>query len=638
MRYVLYLDWAALVVFLIIFINMRFKKTIRTGKSDMFRALLIMSCASTVLDIASARLIECSAVVPLWLNYPVNMLYFLTLNVSAPIFLEYVLALTGKLQRFPGRRRLLLFVPYALSALMILTSPLTHAVFYFDADGSYSHGAMLYLLYVIAEGYLLVALAHTIANRRVMTPEQAVSSCCFLVGSMAAVLIQMLVPGLLITQFAAAVTILLIYMTLQNPEDFFDSSTGAFNRRAFLTVFAERAAGERPIDIAALRVYDIDYLSHTLGSENADNILKLVITQLQSLTGDAMLFKISHTKYAFLAEHDRHIFDSLPGQIEALFSRPFDYDGLSISLSAPLCCISYPEIAKGPDEALSMIEYYLEVKAVDSLGSGSVMWAEKQVLEGHAREEDLLNQMREALVGGGFYVVYQPIFSVADGEFTDAEALVRLKTSPELGYVSPEEFIPLAEKNGLITQIGELVVRQVCEFLAESKPAGLRHVNVNLSVVQCMQEELHERLIGVIDSCGLNHELISFEITETSAAYSSEVLRNNMNRLIAQGFEFALDDYGSGFSGTGYLIDYPFSIVKLDKHIVWEAFKRSRAMSVLKHTVSMIREMGLCLVAEGVETQAQAQTLSAMGVDLLQGYLYSRPISPEELISFLERS
>lgn len=635
MNYILYFDWSALVVFLVIFINMLFKKTIRTKKSDAFLLLVAVSFVSDALDLATAYMIRYSDQVPLAVNNIFNVLYLLMFNATALLFFIYVLTLTDKAQRLTRKRWLMIFIPYGISTILITTSPLTHAVFYFDENLAYMHGAPIYLLYVIAESYLLASFVLTIANRHIMTKEQAFSTYFFLGGSIIAVFVQMIIPELLIVQFASAITIQLIYMTLQNPEDYYDRFAGTLNKKAFITVLKEKSSSKKSVDIVAVKIFDINYLSHALGFENSDKIIAKVIEKLLGASGKLMFFKLSHAKYAFVADPDKEIFSTLPGIIEKLFSVPFEYEGLSISLSASTCCISQPEIAKNPEDVISLIDYYLEIKSLE--GSGNVMWAETDVLREHEREEILLNLMREALANDGFYVVYQPIYSADDKDFTDAEALVRLKSTDTLGFVSPEEFVPLAEKNGLITQMGDIVVHKVCAFLADGKPEKLKHVNVNLSVVQCMQEDLHERLTAIIDRYGLDRDLIRFEITETSAAYSSEVLTNNMNKLISNGMQFAMDDFGSGFSGTGYLIDYPFATVKIDKHIVWEAFKNEKAMSVLKNTVKMIKEMKMSIVAEGIETQQYADTLIEMGCDLLQGYLYSRPITSDRFVEFLEK-
>lgn len=632
MNYILYLDWGALVIYIVILMNFLFKKTIQTRKTDAFFLLLAVSMLSTLFDILSALMLERPQLVPLSLNYLASILYFLIFNITAPIFLQYILTLCNRLSPFRPRRRLAIFLPYLLCAAIIILTPITKGVFYFDDELIYRHGKQLYFLYGVAESYLIGAFWVTLKNRRILSREQRISAYCFMAGTVAAVFIQMLIPKVLITQYASAIAVLLIYMTLQNPADYYDANSESLNRKAFIAVLDEHISSKKAVSAVAVHISDIDHLNRTLGFESVDKIVAVIISEFKEIAGECMFFRLSHTKYAILADAERHIFDFIPERISSMFARPRQIDGLSLSMSASICCISIPETAKTSEEAISMIEYYLEIKAKE--GIGTIMWAEADILSGHAREEALLAALREAISSDGFDVVYQPIYSVKQERFTEAEALVRLRSTEELGYVSPEEFIPLAEKNGLIQAIGSMVIHKVCRFLSEEAPL-LSHININLSVIQCIQDDLPERLLSVIDEYRLSHEILSFEITETSAACSSDTLRRNMSELIASGIDFYMDDYGSGFSGIGYLVDYPFSVVKLDKHIVWEAFKSDKAMSVLKNTVKMIREMKMRIVAEGVESAEQAEELMAMGCDYLQGYLYARPLNAAALLDFL---
>ena len=180
----------------------------------------------------------------------------------------------------------------------------------------------------------------------------------------------------------------------------------------------------------------------------------------------------------------------------------------------------------------------------------------------------------------------------------------------------------------MILEIGEYVFTQVCDFMAEEKlwEKGIEYIDVNLSVVQCMQEKLHERLIEIMDKYNLKYTYINLEITETAAIMSSETLQWNMERLMEKGIKFSLDDYGTGFSNTTNLINYKFHTIKIDKSMVWAAMEDEKAMCALKHTIAMVKDMDMELVAEGVENQEQANELARLGCDFFQGFHYSRPV------------
>ena len=219
------------------------------------------------------------------------------------------------------------------------------------------------------------------------------------------------------------------------------------------------------------------------------------------------------------------------------------------------------------------------------------------------------------------------------------EALVRL-IDENLGFVPPDEFIPIAEKNGDILVIGEIVLEKVCAFIEEYHPEdyGIKSIHVNLSVVQCMQENIGIRLLNIIDKYKIPHGLIDFEITESTADNSSENLDKIMDEFNKKGIDFSLDDYGTGYSNQSNLMRYPYSIVKIDKSLVWACDSNPKAFISLKHTIAMIKDLDMKVLAEGVETQHHIDLLEKIGCEFLQGYFYSRPLPITELMDVIKET
>jgi EAL domain-containing protein (putative c-di-GMP-specific phosphodiesterase class I) len=217
------------------------------------------------------------------------------------------------------------------------------------------------------------------------------------------------------------------------------------------------------------------------------------------------------------------------------------------------------------------------------------------------------------------------------------EALARLKV-PGYGYVSPEEFILVAEQNGTILKVGILVLEEVCRFINEYdlREKGIEFIEVNLSVVQCMQERLYEEITGLLKKYKIPPDMINLEITESAEAYSEERLLRNMARLSLTDITFSLDDYGSGYSNINYLVDLPFSLVKIDKYIVWAAMKKVSSRRVLENTIAMFKDISLKVVTEGIEDKEMMNMVVDMGADYLQGYYFSKPVTKEKLIECLE--
>ena len=304
-----------------------------------------------------------------------------------------------------------------------------------------------------------------------------------------------------------------------------------------------------------------------------------------------------------------------------------------MTLKPYICVVNYPDFVATAEDVRDAIEYSLTDIAPKQ--EGGVVMASTVSLDAKRRESKIIHIMKNAIAEESFEVYYQPIYCVETKSFISAEALLRLK-SEEFGFIGPDEFIPLAERTGMIVEIGEIVVHKVCEFLKsnEATKLGIEYVEVNLSVVQCMQDNLAERMISIMRNYSISTNQINFEITETATA-NDDALRSNMKQLIDVGSSFSMDDYGTGFSTATYLISLPMDIVKIDKSILWSAMKNEEAFTILNHTVQMLKALKKKIVVEGVETQEMADILTEMGCDYFQGYFYSKPIPPDQFLQFM---
>ena len=195
----------------------------------------------------------------------------------------------------------------------------------------------------------------------------------------------------------------------------------------------------------------------------------------------------------------------------------------------------------------------------------------------------------------------------------------------------------MAEENGMIIDIGELVFRQVCTFIKthDMKALGLDYIEVNLSFVQCIQENLAQQMADIMQEYGIDPHQINFEITETASSVKAQTLLKNMDQLIVLGSTFSMDDYGTGFSTANYLVNLPLQLVKIDKSILWSAMEDEDAFIILHHTVEMLNALHKKIIVEGVETQKMVEVLTKMQCDYLQGFLYSKPLPEEEFVRFL---
>jgi EAL domain-containing protein (putative c-di-GMP-specific phosphodiesterase class I) len=427
---------------------------------------------------------------------------------------------------------------------------------------------------------------------------------------------------------------MMLFLSLVNPTNYVDKEMGSLNLKAFNDVAAQEIFRKRPFRVIGIQIVGIKFLNETIGMENKAELLKNLYFLLQKACGIHRIFRVSGSRLFVIIPDDGEIQQQIVESVHTVFTNSIRMGDFRISLTERIALFRYPDDAGSVHDIEELLHATL-ISAIDE-EPGTIVKVDKNILVKKNRELAILQVMKKAVRRGDFYVVYQPIYSFESGRFTTAEALVRLENE-ELGEVSPEEFIPIAERNGMILQIGEFVFETVCRFILHHKiwEKGIEYIHVNLSVIQCMQENLADQLFRIMDLYNLDYRYINLEVTESAAVASSETLMTNMNRLIERNMKFSLDDFGTGFSNTATLIRYPFHSIKLDKSMVWNAMHNEKAETVLRNTIEMVKLLHMEIVAEGAETPEQIEKLKEMGADYVQGFYYSKPISRDSFIELL---
>lgn len=633
MDYIIHYDVAAFVITLAITLHFFYKKSIDTYQTRLFSLLIGLELVSSVMDLITMYTIGNPQVLSKAAHYLLNGVYLLTFNATSAVYFAYIVNSVKKKRKIKLPEKVLMLAPFGIDVLMTATTPLTGLIFTITETNEYVHGALFFILYGNAMLYVLASQVYSVIYRAIFTRGQQVVVYTYTIASFSVLIVQMMFPNLMIAQFAVAIAVLLIYLSLENPQDYSERELGTYNRLAFEKILMENIENEKHFRVFAVELSGMQYISETMGTESANRILKQFAECITESAEGRKVFYLSGNRFAIVSDSRREMWGNVAMGIRDRCGQPFYSDSVALTLTPRICVIAYPEDAVRLADIAALMDICLEDAAMRS--DEEIVYANVDMLEKHRREGRIIQIMKQALQENQFAVYYQPIFSVEKQRFTSAEALIRLQND-ELGFISPEEFIPLAEKNGLILEIGEFVFREVCRFIVEKRlmELGIEYIEVNLSVVQCMQESLYQDLLGVMDEYHLPYPCINLEITETAAVMSHETLMKNMNRLIECGVNFSLDDYGTGFSNTTSVIKYPFRIVKIDKSMVWSAMEDEKAMYALKYTMAMVKAMGMELVAEGVENEEHIRLLTELGCDFFQGYYYSKPVNGE---LFMER-
>ncbi len=253
------------------------------------------------------------------------------------------------------------------------------------------------------------------------------------------------------------------------------------------------------------------------------------------------------------------------------------------------------------------------------------------------KEKSMEQMLDEAMKEDRIEVFYQPIFSTRAKKFVSAEALVRMRDR-DGNLVPPGAFIAVAEANGKILQLGEIVFEKVCRFFTKEQleQYGLHYIEVNLSVVQCGYPGLADDYIGIMEKHQINPRYINLEITESASMAAKKTLLENMRRLMEYGVCFSLDDFGTGQSNLNYIVDMPVDIVKFDREMSQAFFQDEKAKYVMNAAMQMIHGMKLKIVSEGIETEEQYLAMEELSIDYIQGYYFSKPLPEAAFLAFLQ--
>jgi len=405
-----------------------------------------------------------------------------------------------------------------------------------------------------------------------------------------------------------------------------DALTSLPNRTLFREELEQALSMVKPADQLAVLCLDLDHfkkINDTLGHPIGDALLSQVAARLRQCAGpNDTVARLGGDEFAvvqFCRGCDPSAVPALASQIVEAVAAPYEINGHQLVIGVSIGISLAPEDGDNPDALLKNADLALYRAKAD--GRGTYRFFEAG-MDARAQARRLLElDLRLALQRNEFEVHYQPIRDIASDEIVVCEALVRWK-HPLRGLIGPNQFIPLAEENGLIIKLGEWVLRTACRDAARWSTAC---VAVNLSPAQFKNPDLVATVKSALGDSGLPASRLELEITESVLLQNSEATRGILHELRALGLKISLDDFGTGYSSLSYLRSFPFDKIKIDRSFVSELASSNDSLAIVRAVTGLGKSLGIVTTAEGVETDAQLEMLSREGCDQAQGYLISKP-------------
>lgn len=638
MKWIIHYDIVALLLISCILIAYLCFNHLKTLQNRVYKSLLIIALLSVIFDILSAYSCSYFTKEQIILNYLINIIHFFIQNLVPCVYCLFVYSMTHESGRISKKWKLLISFPCILVFLVIVSTPVTNACFYFDENGVYQRGYGQIFAYIVAFYYVSLSCYIVFKNLKILGKAQCYAVFIYSIEIFILTLIQLFYPKYLLQEIAIAFAMFFIYITIQNPLEFIDVQTGTYNRNLFKKTLNLMLQNKDNYTIICVLIDGLGYINEKFGIQNGNNVLKQIVNLLFSFDKNFNVFRISNRQFAIVIPEKKDQ-TQICDEIAERFNHPFKLEDINVyvNMSCYLCYMINSENICSINDIFDIIDYSLE--EAQHLKKNSIVFASLEVLEKRRREIQITRLISDAIANRSFEVYYQPIYSLEDKCYTNMEALVRLKDST-LGFIPPDEFISIAEKNGDILAIGEIVLEKVCDFIERHHPEkmGIKGIHVNLSVVQCMQANIYLKLMKIIEKYNIPEGLIDFEITESTADNTSEHIGRIMTDFGKNGIHFSLDDYGTGYSNQSNLMKYPYSIVKIDKSMVWACDTNPKASISLKYTIAMIKDLDMAVLAEGIETEKQKEFLIEIGCEYFQGYYFSRPVEENELINIIKNN
>lgn len=426
---------------------------------------------------------------------------------------------------------------------------------------------------------------------------------------------------------------------------YYDSLTDLPNRRLLIDRFRQAlAASERNMQYGALIFIDLDNfktLNDTLGHDKGDVLLKQVAARLKiALRECDTVARFGGDEFVVMLDQldvDYEIAQKQVGvvgeKIINTLNQAYDLGGVQYFSSPTLGATLFNGMIDSVDDSLKRAD--MAMYQAKNAGKNCLRFFDQHVLLDLLNKTTLTEDLRKAVHNKQFFLSYQPQINI-NGKITGAESLLRWQ-HPKRGLVSPIEFIPLAEENGLIIELGNWVLEMGCEQLvawSKNEETAQYSLSINVSARQFHQQDFVESVLSTLARTGANPQRLKLELTESMLVHDVGDVISKMSQLKLKGVSFSLDDFGTGFSSLSLLKLLPLDQLKIDKSFVRDVLTDANDAVIAKTIVALASSLGLSVIAEGVEVEGQRDFLAANGCFDYQGYLYSRPLTIEEFEAF----
>lgn len=628
-----YFEYVALAILCVQYVFYRSQRFLPMMSNIIFVRTLYIEIVVVCLDIAASFTSSRYAQHSLWLLYFFNEAYFFILFLFINELALYCRTLAQSRARVQIRYGITYRAPIIFAAALTFTTHWTGFLFQITPQNGYARGSLYYPVFTACLIYYISFIACYLYRYRKHIPSgmmKGIVACLIAVYTGFIAQVYFFGYVLLINVFSS-LGLLILCLSLQNPAHDQDSRSGLYNIGSFSAYTEELARQGKDYSCIGFTFGSYQTFISTSGMEAKEHFLSAIGRILSSQYAEYPSFYFQNGEFVLVSEKKKDMNQLL----EDLRKRLADWwKSETDAAAADIHFVLLKEEAVKKTEGNAADCLRLAFAEIHDDDKQEVMTIDDDLIQRLKDYQTARNLLTKAIVNHDVQVYYQPIYDNETHRIVSAEALARIPDGKG-GVIYPDLFIPMAEKDGLILELGMQVFEKVCTFISthDMDALGIQYININLSPIQCMHSSLAQDLLETAQHFHVDMHRINLEITGSSMM-DIDLLNEIMQKLIQAGSSFSLDDYGTGFSNLINVLSLPFRTVKIDKSIAWAYFDGTD--NVLPEIIWMFQNKHLHILVEGVETELMAQKLAEMHCQYEQGYYYSRPVPEDQFLQYLK--
>ena len=638
MTSIIYFDYCALIIEALVFVAMYIRKLWRGQINRWSKALVIMSIVTTIADIVAISIEKCG-IVNIPVSYVANTVALWGMVNICVSFCGYLFANVGiwhKIHKIGFSGVAFIGPMVIITVVMAVVNPFVRVIFYLDQNGIYHRCVGIYFLIIICIVYVFTGVGAVLRYHRIFSIHRIASIFLVVLMMLVGSIIQVFRPEFVVQNFFTATAMVVLVFGVQSPEERLHGTTGLFSIQAYVQDINKYTILKNDLGITLAVMSNYETLIEMLGYFKLQKITIDAADRLTKWTKknkiDADIYYLGGGRFAVIVDErykDNRI--QISQGINSALGDEFIVDEMQIKVMFTTCFINYP---KDIDQAEFLFAF--DEKLAHEVYSGELRYAEKLFdKREYEISRDIGKIIDRAFSDNLFSVHYQPVYSVEANRYVSAEAFLRLNDS-EFGPISPDILIREAERSSSVHGITTYVIEEVCKFVSmpEFLLLGIDYVEINLSPVQCMWNDLLSVLLSTMKVYNAQAKNICFNITDVENIKTYEKMRDNITALSQIGFKVFMDDFGAGIFEIERIAEMPLEGIKLERGFVKTGLLDDNKV-VFEGTLRMIKDIGLNAVIVGVENEEMEEQLLKLDCKYLQGYRYCKPIERTELIKFI---